>query len=58
MRNFHLVVGSVTLGRIDTIFSVGGLLVLAGGVYAGFALRGSRAGEPGAEPQPAVPVEA
>jgi MFS family permease len=58
MRNFHLVVGSVTFGRIDTIFSVGGLLVLAGGVYAGFALRGSRAGEPAVEPKPAVPVEA
>jgi MFS family permease len=57
LLNFHLEVGPVTLGRIDTIFSVGGLLVLAGGVYAWFALRGSGPTEPAGEPQPAVPVE-
>jgi MFS family permease len=62
MRNFHLSLGSVTFSRIDTIFSVAGVLVLAGGVYAGVALRGSRptdpAPAPASEPLPTVPVEA
>jgi hypothetical protein len=58
MRNFHLSIGPVNLGRIDTIFSVAGVVVLAGGVYAGLALRGSRPTEPTGEPLSAVPVEA
>jgi hypothetical protein len=30
----------VELGRIDTIFTAGALLIAAGAVYAGLALRG------------------
>ncbi|MFI1096835.1 MFS transporter [Streptomyces sp. NPDC020917] len=52
-------VAGVHFGPIDTIFTVSGLLVTAGGVYAAVAMRGLRAGaaEPGAEPEPAPAAE-
>jgi MFS family permease len=39
LRDFHRTVGPVTFGRIDTIFTVCGLIVVLGGVYALVALK-------------------
>ena len=42
MLNFHAKIAGVHMGRIDTIFTVSGLLVVLGGLYGAFALpRGS-----------------
>jgi MFS family permease len=38
MRNFHVALVGVHLGRIDTIFSVSAILIFAAGVYAYFSL--------------------
>lgn len=40
LRDFHATVGGVHLGRIDTLLSFSGLLVVAGGLYAMVALKG------------------
>ncbi|WP_069464904.1 MFS transporter, partial [Actinacidiphila rubida] len=45
-------VAGVHLGPIDTIFSVAGLLVMAGGAYAAVAMRGAGAAPPAAVPSP------
>ncbi|WP_405778475.1 MFS transporter [Streptomyces sp. NBC_00859] len=39
LRDFHATVGDMRFGRIDTIFTAAGLLVVAGGLYAAIALR-------------------
>jgi MFS family permease len=39
LRDLHTRVAGVSVGRIDTVFTVSGLLILAGGVYAAYALR-------------------
>lgn len=44
MRNFHHTVAGFTFGRIDTIFTIGGVLIALGGVYATIGLRGAGAG--------------
>jgi MFS family permease len=49
-------IGPVTLGRIDTIFTGGAVIVLIGAVYAIVALRGAGPTEPAGEPQPPVPA--
>jgi MFS family permease len=51
LRDFHRTLGPVTFGRIDTIFTVSGLLVVLGGVYALVAL-----GPPAAAEVPAAAV--
>lgn len=40
LLGFHASLGGVELGRIDTIFTAGALLIMAGAVYAGLGLRG------------------
>ena len=56
LRDVHITVGPVTFGRIDTIFTAAGLIVLVGAVYAGVALRNAGPTEPVGEPQPPVPA--
>jgi MFS family permease len=56
LRDVHITVGPVTFGRIDTIFTGAGLIVLVGAVYAGVALRNAGPTEPVGEPQPPVPA--
>jgi multidrug efflux pump subunit AcrB len=43
--NFHATVANVHIGRIDTIFSVAGILIVAAGLYAYVALPRSAAPE-------------
>ncbi len=50
LRSFHLVLLGITFGPIDTIYTVTGLLVIAGGFYALVTLTKL--------PQPAAPVVA
>jgi hypothetical protein len=40
-RNFHHTVAGMTFGPIDTLYLIGGVAVVAGGLYATVALRGS-----------------
>ena len=49
LLHFHADIGGLHLGRIDTIFTISGLLIVAGGVYASIALPpdpAAAAGEP------------
>ena len=56
LRDLHVEVGPFTFGRIDTIFTAAGVIVVIGAVYAGFALRSAGPTEPAGEPQPPVPA--
>jgi Na+/melibiose symporter-like transporter len=56
LRTFHATIGGVHVGRIDTIFTVAGLLVVAAGVYAYFALPPT--GTEGAGGEPSLPIAA
>ncbi len=47
LRRFHATVLGVTFGPIDTVFTVTGLLTLAGGLYAMISLRGVALGDDG-----------
>ena len=47
LRRFHATVLGVTFGPIDTVFTVTGLLTLAGGLYAMIGLRGVVLGDDG-----------
>ena len=38
LLHFHAEVGGLHLGRVDTIFTISGLLIVAGGIYASIAL--------------------
>jgi fucose permease len=38
LLRFHADVAGLHIGRIDTIFTIAGLLIIAGGVYAAFGL--------------------
>jgi hypothetical protein len=58
LRDFHADVGPATLGRIDTIFTIGGLVVLIGGLYAWIALRRADFPATTASPQPRDPAVA
>jgi hypothetical protein len=42
LNGFSATISGVTLGPLDTIFSVAGTLIIAGGVYAMIGLRGVR----------------
>ncbi|MDQ2903050.1 MAG: MFS transporter [Chloroflexota bacterium] len=46
LRGFHVVLLGVTWGRIDTIFTGTGLIVILGGIYALVNMRGMRMDEP------------
>jgi MFS family permease len=46
LSGFHTQVGGVQIGTYDTIFSLAGLLVLSGGVYAMLAFRRAAAPQP------------
>jgi MFS family permease len=37
-HGFHKIILGVSFGSIDTIFSISGLLIIAGGIYSGFIL--------------------
>jgi MFS family permease len=58
LRDFHADIGPVTLGRIDTIFTISGLVVLIGGLYAWIALRRADVTATTASPQPMDPAVA
>jgi MFS family permease len=38
LLHFHAEIGGLHLGRVDTIFTISGLLIVAGGIYASIAL--------------------
>jgi hypothetical protein len=46
LSGFHAQVGGIRIGTYDTIFSLAGLLVLSGGVYAMLAFRRAAAPQP------------
>ncbi|WP_328315495.1 MFS transporter [Streptomyces sp. NBC_00388] len=50
LSNFHAEIAGVRFGRIDTIFTVAGFLVVAGGLYAAVALRSADEPVPGPAP--------
>lgn len=54
LQHFHANVGGLHVGRVDTIFTISGLLIVAGGVYALIALPGDSAAD--ATPSAAEPV--
>jgi MFS family permease len=54
MSNFHATVAGVHFGRIDTIFAVSGLLIVASGVYGFFALPPAATA---AGPMPPIPAQ-
>lgn len=57
LLGFHADVGGVRLGPVDTVFSVDGLLIVAGGLYALVALRHTdRAAPVAATPGPPGPA--
>jgi MFS family permease len=60
LRDLHATVGGVHVGRIDAVFTGGGVLILAGALYATVALRGAdtpQVVEAGpTEPTPAEPA--
>jgi MFS family permease len=64
LRNFHTTVAGLHVGRIDTIFTVSAVMIIAAGVYAYFALPTSSTQsipselDPPSTANPAVPVEA
>jgi MFS family permease len=58
LRDFHADIGPVTLGRIDTIFTISGLIVLIGGLYAWIALRRADVAATTASQQPRDPAVA
>jgi MFS family permease len=38
LLHFHAEIGGLHIGRVDTIFTISGLLIVAGGIYASIAL--------------------
>ena len=54
MRDFHGSVGGVHIGRIDTIFTVSAILIVAAGIYGYFALPPSSTHT--ADDEPATPI--
>ncbi|MEV8564354.1 MFS transporter [Streptomyces sp. NPDC051322] len=54
MRDFHASLAGLHFGRIDTIFTSAGLLVIAGGMYAAVALRTGGRAPIAEQPGPAV----
>ncbi|MFR9780738.1 MFS transporter [Micromonospora sp. MS34] len=49
LRGFYVHLGPVALGRIDVIFTVSGLMILAGGLWASGPLRNLASSAPAAE---------
>ena len=50
LLNFHADVGGLHIGRIDTLFTAGGLIIVAASIFAIYRL------PPGEAAQPAAPV--
>src|SRR2546423_10653897 len=55
LRDFHATIAGVHIGRVDTVFTISALLVIAAGVYGAFALPPTGTTAP--DLQPPVPVE-
>jgi len=51
LQNFHMQAFGLSFGPIDSIFSLGGLLVILGGIYALFSLRHVRLDQQATAPQ-------
>ncbi len=64
LLNFHPTVAGLRLGRVDTLYTVGALIIVAAGVYAYFRLPPNSLSAPGADeatpviPAPSNPMEA
>jgi len=62
LLHFHPVVAGLHMGRIDTLFTAGGVIIVAAGIYGYFRLPPNVASEAGApvavpaQPSPAEPV--
>ncbi len=54
MRHFHTTIGGIHFGRIDTIFTVAGMLIVIAGTYGAFTLPNPSAGSS----VPAIPAQA
>lgn len=55
LQHFHVVLLSITLGPVDTIFTIAGLLLLISGIYAMVSLRESPSPEKSLNPQEETP---
>jgi len=54
LRNFHASLAGLAFGRVDTVFTVSGVLILAGGAHSWRALHAGRQPQPDAPDAPRV----
>jgi fucose permease len=57
LLHFHANVVGLHIGRIDTIFTVAGVLVVGAGIYAAFAFPPNQPSEPSEPPAPVAGIE-